>query len=58
MMKIKEGEKRTFWIGAISGAIGGIFGALSGSRDIFVVGIVGAVMALLVAFGIRGWFKK
>ena len=51
-------ENKSFWIAAISGAVGAIVGALSGSRDWLIVGILGAVTAVIVALGIRGWFRN
>lgn len=46
-----------FWVAAISGAVGAGFGAASGSNSIVIVIIVGAVIALLTAWGIVGYFK-
>ena len=50
-------KKNSFWVAAISGAVGAGFGAASGSNSMVVVVIVGAVIALLTAWGIDGFFK-
>jgi len=52
-----ESKRRGLVIGAISGAVGGSLGAVSGSSSLLVVGIVSAVFALLVAWGISGLVK-
>jgi len=46
-----------FWVAAISGAVGAGFGSTSGSNNMIIVFSVGAVMALLVAWGISGFLK-
>jgi len=53
---MKEGN-RIFLISSISAGVGGAFGAVSGSSSLLVVGIVGAVIAMLIAAGIRGIVK-
>ena len=50
-------RESVFWIAAISGAVGGALGSVCGSNSIIVVVIVGAVIALLTAWGISGFFK-
>jgi len=50
-------KKKMFWIAAISGAVGAGFGSVSGSNSRFIVFAVGAVIALLVAWGISGVLK-
>ncbi len=43
-------NKKEFWLGAIGGAVGGMFGAVSGSSSLFVVGCVGAGIGFLVVW--------
>ena len=50
-------KKNMFWVAAISGAIGAGFGTASGSNSMIIVISVGAVISLLVAWGISGFFK-
>jgi len=50
-------KKKMFWVAAISGAVGAGFGSVSGSNNMFIVFSVGAVIALLVAWGISGVLK-
>ena len=45
------------WVTGISGGVGGALGAASGSSSLVVVILVGAVCALLVAWGISGIIK-
>ena len=45
------------WVAGISGAVGGCLGAVCGSNSLIVVGAVGAVSALLVAWGISGMIR-
>jgi len=45
---------RILWISGVSAAIGGAFGAVSGSSSLLVVGIVGAAIAVFFAMAIRG----
>ena len=52
-----ESRKKTFWIGALAGAIGGGFGAASGSNSLFVVICVAVGISLLAAWGISGIVK-
>jgi len=46
-----------FWVAGISGAIGGAFGAASGSNSWIVVMCVSAVIALFVAWAASGVLK-
>lgn len=50
-------KRKMFWTAGISGAIGAGFGAASGSNLISVVMIVGAVIALLVAWTLDGFLR-
>ena len=50
-------KRKEFWLGAISGAVGGGFGAASGSNSLLVVVCVGVGISLLVAWGISGFFR-
>ena len=50
-------KKNTFWVAAISGAVGAGFGSTSGSNSIIVAFCVGVVMALLIAWGISGFLE-
>jgi len=47
-------RKNMFWTAGISGAVGAGFGGASGSSSLIVTFLVGAVIALLVAWGISG----
>ena len=49
--------KNMFWMAAISGAVGAGFGGASGSNSVVVTFMVGAVIALLVSWGISGFLK-
>ena len=53
-MKEKKG---ILLIAGLSGAIGGAFGAVSGSSSLVVVGIVSAVIAVFFAWIISGMVK-
>ncbi len=53
---MKEKGKRVM-IAGISGAIGAGFGVASGSSHMLVIISVGAVIALLAAWGISGMIK-
>jgi len=48
-------KKNMFWVAMISGAVGAGFGTSSGSNSIIINIAVGAVMSLLVAWGISGF---
>jgi hypothetical protein len=50
-----ESKRGMFWTAGISGAVGAGFGG--GSNSTVVVFLVGAVIALLIAWGINGFFK-
>ncbi len=50
-------NKKIFWMSAISGTIGGLFGAVSGANSLFVVGIVGGTMGFLTVWLISGFFE-
>lgn len=50
-------KRKEFWLGAIGGAVGGLFGAVSGSSSLFVVGSVGAVMGFLFVWLFGGFLK-
>ncbi len=50
-------NNKEFWLGAVGGAVGGMFGAVSGSNSLFVVGIVGAAMGFLVVWLFGGFLK-
>ena len=50
-------KRKMFWTAGISGAVGAGFGAASGSNLMSVVIIVGAVVALLVAWIVDGFLK-
>ena len=52
-----ESKRGMFWTAGISGAVGAGFGGASGSNSTVVVFLVGAVIALLIAWGINGFFK-
>ena len=52
-----KSERGVFWIAGISGAIGSGFGSVSGSNSLIVTFLVGAGIALLVAWGISGFLK-
>jgi len=52
-----ESVKKRMWTAGISGAVGGIFGATSGSNNLFVVACVSAVVALITAQIISGVLK-
>ena len=49
--------KREFWLGALGGAVGGGFGAVSGSSNLLVVGIVGAMMGFLFVWLVSGFLN-
>ena len=44
-------------VSGISGAFGGLMGAVSGSNSLFVIIIVSAAFGSLAAFGISSFFK-
>jgi|APSaa5957512576_1039674.scaffolds.fasta_scaffold01590_15 hypothetical protein len=50
-------EKNMFLLSGFSGAVGGCLGAVSGSSSLFVVGVVGASMALVVTWAVSGFFS-
>jgi len=50
-------KRNMFWTAAISGAVGAGFGSVSGSNSLVVTFLVGAVIALLVAWGVSGFLK-
>jgi hypothetical protein len=52
-----ESKKNMFWTAGISGAVGAGFGGASGSNSTVVVFLVGAAIALLVAWGVSGFLK-
>jgi|TARA_B100001964_G_C14173512_1_gene572666 hypothetical protein len=52
-----ESKKSMFWVAALSGAVGAGFGSVSGSNSLVITFVVGAVLALLVAWGISGFLK-
>jgi len=52
-----ESKKSMFWTAGISGAVGAGFGGASGSNSLIIVFLVGAVIALLVAWGVSGFLK-
>jgi len=52
-----KSEKRGMVLGMLSGITGAVFGALSGSQNMFIVGAVAAVIALLTSFAIKGIVK-
>jgi len=54
---MKSRTKRLI-VAAISGIIAGNVGAFSGSRSFWVISIVSAVTAVIVAWAINGVFKK
>ena len=54
---MKSARRKMFWIAALSGAIGGGFGAASGSNSMFIVVCVGIVISLLVAWSVSGMLK-
>lgn len=52
-----KSRRSMFWTAGISGAVGAGFGSVSGSNSLVVVFLVGAVIALLVAWGVSGLVK-
>lgn len=50
-------DRKMAWVAGISGAVGGGLGAVCGSSSLIVVGVVGAVSALLVAWAIGGMVR-
>ncbi len=52
-----KGKKSMFWTAGISGAVGAGFGSVSGSNSLIITFLVGAGIALLVAWGVSGLVK-
>ena len=50
-------KRKMFWVAGLSGAVGAGFGGASGSNSLVVTFLVGAVIALLVAWGISGFLR-
>jgi len=49
--------KSEFWLAALGGCVGGLFGAVCGSSSLIVVGIVGGAMGFLVVWLVSGFLK-
>ncbi|MFH0808336.1 MAG: hypothetical protein V1888_01845 [archaeon] len=50
-------KNREFWLGVLGGVVGGMFGAVSGSSSLFVVGVVGGFMGFLTVWLVSGFLK-